>query len=754
MTNFNWHDTAIEAAGLTGLGALGLLYEHSISAQRKRMAAYERFELRFPVDVEVDAVVHLLIDLLAPLRRRQARPVFDVIVFEVTAVDGKIRHAIEVPSERVEYVRSSLYATLPGARLTPVERDNEEPSPRAAIELGLNNSRVPLRAEVAAASNRSILAAFQPLRSDERLRLTWIMSNGAPPQGSSALQVVTGAVVPETPEPPISQLDSDDRRKRSLPLVAAVGRIAAWTEDVERARQLTGRVLAAMQSVAVPGVRITKRSLSEAKVVRRVTRRDVPTIEFPAVFNVREMTAVLGVPLESPSLPGVELVRGRPLPPAPQLPSTGRPIGVSTYPGRERPIAVPFSASSRHLWAVGASGSGKSWLLTNQALADIAQPHRPVIVIDMKSDTVDAILARYPLTRDGDLRVLDVTASRPLGLNPLADAHRQPDLIADNLFNILRRLWRLDAAPRTADALHVSLLTLARTPGSTLIDLEGLLTNANFRARVARPLRDVPGVGNYWAAFDTLSEGERAQVRAPLLTRIRQVLLPAHMRLMLGQPQSTVDFDRVLREGQVVLVPLSSGIVGPESSALLAAIVLSQLWSAAQRRAAIPENRRRPAAVFIDEWQLAAAGVTDMSEVLSLARGYNVGFALFNQYAGQLHPELREAVTTNAATKVVFATSAANAGSLAREFASVSADDIQGLGRFEALASIALGTATAPPVTVRTHPLPPAERSATELRRANAERFGRPREEVDAELAARYRGDEDAGSPGVRRRQS
>ena len=137
---------------------------------------------------------------------------------------------------------------------------------------------------------------------------------------------------------------------------------------------------------------------------------------------------MIGWPLESPSLPGVVLALGRPMPPSPHLPSIGRPLGIATFPSMSRPVAIPFESTSQNQWVAGPTGSGKSVLMVNQILADIEAPdHRAVIAFDMKTDTIDAVLERFPSRRDGDLIVLDPTSDRPIGYNPLAGATRNPE---------------------------------------------------------------------------------------------------------------------------------------------------------------------------------------------------------------------------------------------------------------------------------------------------------------------------------------
>jgi hypothetical protein len=752
MTNYfdSNHFALSELSGLAGLAGAGLLYDHTLQAQRRRIASYPRFELRFPYGVEGDGALHFLTDLLAGLPRVAAVRTFDVAIVDVIASEGRIQHFLELPQARVEQARSNLYASVPGARLLEVEKASLS-LPSAVVELALTNPYLPLRVDTAAATNRSILAAMQPLRREERLQLSWILSS-VEPQGG--VHRALGLVAPSRGQS-LNQMTPEEKRKHAAPMVGVVGRVGAWAADEPRARQLVGRVHAAMLSVAVPGARIVVRPISLNRATRRLLRRDIPAVAFPLILNAREMLGVIGWPLESPSLPGLVLMRGRPLPPDGQLPWSGRPLGISTFPGRERWIYAPFDSLTRNTWLVGPTGSGKSWLMVQLALADIARRGMGVVVIDFKSDTVDDILARFDPVRDRDLVILDVISDRPLGLNPLAGAHRNPEVRADHLFAIFKRLWHLEGLAQTSDLLHACLLTLAQTPGATLTDFGPLLTNPGFRNELTRQFRDDPILGGFWSGFAARSESDRATIVAPLLTRVRQILLRSDLRVMLGQAKSAIDFAEILNSGKVLLVPLSAGLIGPESATLLASFVLSGVWGAAQGRAALPPEHRRPASVIVDEWQLAAAGVTDMAEVLSLSRGFGVGWTLANQSPAQLPTHLREAVATNTRTKLAFACASGDAAALAREFEDVTPADLQGLGRFHAMANVALADGAVRPVTLATQPLDRGFRSPAELRRQSSVRYGRPRDEVEAEIRSRHlRAEGEVGdTPGMRRRQ-
>ena len=78
----------------------------------------------------------------------------------------------------------------------------------------------------------------------------------------------------------------------------------------------------------------------------------------------------------------------------------GRVVGVSTYPGQERPLALSPTDSLQHLHVLGPTGAGKSTLLLNLIVQDIAAG-RGVVVIDPKGDLIEEVLQRVPEKRTG-----------------------------------------------------------------------------------------------------------------------------------------------------------------------------------------------------------------------------------------------------------------------------------------------------------------------------------------------------------------
>ena len=184
------------------------------------------------------------------------------------------------------------------------------------------------------------------------------------------------------------------------------------------------------------------------------------------------------------------------MPPPPGLPLSGKVLGDSEL-GTPRPVRLTPADACQHVHLLGATGSGKSTLITNLALADI-EAGRGVVVIDPKGDLVTDLLERLPEQAVERLVLLDPDErAAPPTLNPLEGD--DPDLAVDHLVGILHRIWIAHWGPRIDDVLRASCLTLLRRPGATLTDIPRLLGDPLFRQPYLQGLDDPVGLGGFWA---------------------------------------------------------------------------------------------------------------------------------------------------------------------------------------------------------------------------------------------------------------
>lgn len=703
-------------------------------------------------------------ELVVPLMRAlSTRPrhgfwhVADAVTFDLVAINGTVQWFVGVEEREVALVTGALRSALPSITLTP--SGDAMPLPAAAWELRLSTTRRPLAFDHADEVAGAVLSAVSQTRRGEVVRLQWLVGPW-----------ISRRVVP----PPsrhdesglfdLNQLvrNGDEasalRDKQREPLLAVVARLGITADSPARVRALRQRVVGGLQLLRAPGVGLQRRRLPSWLVVSRLERLVQPAFGWPSVLNASELAAAICWPIGNPAVAGVRYSGRRQLPPAPastvrKASSTTRVTGQATFPGREGLLALPPESALRHLHVMGPTGTGKSTLLANLALQDIAAG-RAVVVVDpgAKGDLVRDILDRIPDERIDDIVLLDPSDSMPAGLNVLSGG--DPALVVDAVVHVFHELWAAHWGPRTADVLHHGLLTLARTPGMTMCELPPLLLNQPFRQRVLQGLGDDRlGVGPFWAWYHALSDAERATVVGPVLNKLRAFTQREAIRAVIGQADS-VNLDEVLKRRQVLLVNLSSGALGSETAQLLGALIMARLWQAITGRARLLERQRHPAFVYVDEFQQTLRLPLDLNDALVQARGLGVGLVLAHQHLGQLPLGIKTSLLANAGSRIVFGLRAADASVMAKELGGgLDAADLQGLAPFETYQSLHMSDGQALPASARTLPLGPSLGSSTAVVRSSRQCFGAERAEVDAALLRRRDGQTPGDAPvGTRRR--
>jgi hypothetical protein len=450
-----------------------------------------------------------------------------------------------------------------------------------------------------------------------------------------------------------------------------------------------------------------------------------------------ELAGLLAWPVNAPVLPGVALGTSPQLMPSSRLPNRGRVLGTATWPGSERPIAQPLVGALSHSLVAGPTGVGKSTLITNQIASDVAAG-RGVVLIDGKGDTAQAILERIPANRLGDVIVLDTAQPGPQpGIQLFGST--EPELAADVVLGVLADLFKDSWGPLSERYLRAGLVAVAHDPDGTLADVPYVYSDPAYRRKLVAQLHD-PLARATFAAFEEMSAGERQHQLAASFNKLGTLLGRPIIRTVLGQPQPKLDFYRVLRGQHIVIVSLNPMRVGSPAARLIGAVTLFALFQAVQGRIAVPETKRRPFLVYIDEPKALGDLPMPLDSLLEQARGLGVGVTLAPQSIAQLPKSVREAALTNVATRIVFRQDADDARLLARDLRGITPEELGDLGAYEAVARIGLGPGDlAAPVTIKTTQRGKPLSDPVQLRKASSERWGVSLKDVDYALAEKHR---------------
>ncbi|MCE7007078.1 type IV secretion system DNA-binding domain-containing protein [Kibdelosporangium philippinense] len=438
------------------------------------------------------------------------------------------------------------------------------------------------------------------------------------------------------------------------------------------------------------------------------------------LLSVPELSALAHLPVDQ-ATPGLQRAGARAVAPPAGIASPGPdviPIGISDA-GQPRPVGLRVADARHHIHILGPTGSGKSELMARMVLDD-AEAGRGIVVVDPKGDLVEDILMRLPAQIGDRVVLLDSDSpTRPPVLNPL-----EGDDIAstvDNLVSIFSRVYSSSWGPRTDDLLRSGLLTLRTLPGSpTLMDLPKLLTISSFRQRAMEQINDEILTG-FWKWYDDLSDATRAQVAAPLMNKLRGLLLRPFVRATLAGGESTINMDNVL-DGGICLVRLAKGTLSTDTVHLLGSIVVASTWQAATRRSRVPPHARRDCGLVIDEFQNFMNLPYPVDDMLAESRAYKMRLTLGHHFLLKLQRELEEGISTNARNKIFFSVSPEDARRAARHFAPhLSEHDLAHLGRFHVAARLVLDSENAPAFTAVTEKLlPPVPGRAQHIRRLAA----------------------------------
>lgn len=679
-------------------------------------------QLRFALPLAQDAAVGLVDRLLADGSLGR-------VVLELRASSGQAVWA--VGSWAGERLVSVVRELVPGCR---VSRGFSRRAVNQAVVVSARSVGAALAAERLAAVVRAVLAALATTAEGEELVVQLQLGRRFSPQ-------VLGRVEPQgwlerlglLPVPSLS----GERGRRMRAQVgrhraAVCLRLGVRAASPLRRRTLLQGLVGALRLVEGPGVRLRARTEHPAKLdgVRRPWRAGLE-------LGAGEIVAMAGWPIGELPLPLLGSGHPRLVAPPPEVGSgaSQRVVGASAVPGEAGLVRLPITDAVYHTHLLGPTGVGKSTVLLSLALADAAEG-RGLLLLDPKGDLATDFVARLPEERVGDVVVLDPTNPCPVGFNPLAGPPELAVVTAEAVLGVLAELFRDSWGIRTADVLSAALLTLARIPQATLVWLVPLLTNPAFRRRVlALAPPDPLGTDVFWQGYEAKPVRTQAVEVAPVLNKLRQLMLRPGLRAMLGQAQPRFRLADLLERRRIVVVNLNQGLLGAGAARLLGTLLVSQLWQHLLARQAEPVQRRQIVSVYIDEVQAFLAGLPgSLADALAQARSLGAAFHLAHQYRGQLSTEMMQAVETNTRSKVYFALSATDAAAAARLAPELEAADFQLLAQYQAYATVMHHGHRSGWFSLATRPAPPAVRDPALLYAASHARYGIPAEQTEAEL--------------------
>ncbi|MDQ0672982.1 DNA helicase HerA-like ATPase [Pseudarthrobacter siccitolerans] len=702
-------------AGLGLVGGIALLMNTAQRLADRQRRSYECF---FPSTMNHEQVLAFIRSLSGLPKPKFMQPIY-AVSFERYADQNGERYFIHTPGRIAARLDELFYEHIDGS-MEKVELEDDPIATtqwQAATELAMPGMSLlkSLRILDVQGTSHSMNAQFKSLNPGEATVLQWCLFPQRPRTSEAA-----------------------DKDKLADHTFSAIARLGATGEY---AQGMVKDLSSVFKSVEAPQARFQRRLMPN--VGERINLR-ASTAGFPILINAKEFSALMGWPLN-----GSGSKRAKRIAPTVMHDSEGIIIGTSNTPKMQnRRVAIPEKALTVHSWLLGPSGTGKSTLLHNMA-AQIMDRNMGLILVDPKGDLARDVLSAVPLHRERDVIYFDgLDMEYPIGLNVLRG---DPERVTSHVMTVLKNVHGDAPMPQLQRVLRLAIFTAALN-GLTLYDVRQLLVNKEYRsAQVRRIDRKVhPDLLQDWRWLD-----DKADLTVDSAVNRLDTFLGSRMIKNIVSQKDGLDFDEIIAKQKILIVPLSEADMGATNAAAIAQLIFDAAWDATLRRKGTREEKQARPTIFMgDEFQLyCEAFNTTKADPFALARSYGLGMVIANQYADQLPKEVRQTLSKNTQTQIVFRLADEDAKNLQSTFAPLTHDDLANLPRYTVAAKLMSSSGNAPVVTLKTPPPPKATGAAQEAVQYSREKYGRPVAEVEADLLTRHKTPETKQRPQIGRLQ-
>ncbi len=408
---------------------------------------------------------------------------------------------------------------------------------------------------------------------------------------------------------------------------------------------------------------------------------------------------------------------------------------------KKTPFGIRAVDRMRHMYVIGKTGMGKSTLLENMAIQDI-QNGDGLCFIDPHGTTAEKLLEYVPESRINDvIYFAPFDVDYPVGFNVMEDVgYDKRHLVVAGLMSSFQRIWVDAWSARMEYILQNVLFALLEYPDSTLIDVNRMLVNKEFRNKVIEYITD-PIVKRFWVEeFLGYTDRYTQEATPAIQNKIGQFASNPLVRNIIAQPKSTFDLRKIMDERKIFIVNLSKGRMGEQNADLLGSMLTTKIYLAAMSRAEESAQgiaKLPPFYLYVDEFQSV---VNDsFANILSEARKYKLSLTIAHQYIEQVEENIRAAVFGNVGTTIAFRVGPFDAETLKTIFEpTFFAEDLVNLGFAQIYLTLMINGIGSQPFSATT--LPPVEDPAVhfvdQIIARSRETYGRSRTSVEKSIGS------------------
>ncbi|MBL7045150.1 MAG: type IV secretion system DNA-binding domain-containing protein [Parcubacteria group bacterium] len=414
-------------------------------------------------------------------------------------------------------------------------------------------------------------------------------------------------------------------------------------------------------------------------------------------------------------------------------------FGQTDSRGKKLKFGIKAEDRTKHTYVIGKTGMGKSTLLENMAIQDI-QNGEGIAFIDPHGGTAEKLLEYIPEERIQDvLYFAPFDLEHPVSFNVMenVDADKR-HLVANGLMSVFEKIWEDAWSARMAYILSNTILALLEYPGATLLGINRMLADKDYRKKVVENVQD-PSVKSFWIdEFGKYTERFAAEATPAIQNKIGQFTSNSLMRNIIGQSESSFDIREMMDNKKILIINLSKGRVGEGNANLLGSMLITKIYLAAMSRAdvsAVTKESLPNFYLYVDEFQSFAN--RSFADILSEARKYKLNLTIAHQYVEQMSEEVRAAVFGNVGTMITFRVGAIDAEVFEKEYSpTFTAEDLVSLGVYQMYLKLMIDGVSSQPFSATS--LPPIEPIHSSVKEKavtfSREHYGSPRTLVEEKI--------------------
>lgn len=351
----------------------------------------------------------------------------------------------------------------------------------------------------------------------------------------------------------------------------------------------------------------------------------------------------------------------------------GNDIKLGSIVGGRDSLRLTREQRRTHLYVCGSTGTGKSKLLEHMIRQDILSWHKSrcgLLLLDPHGSLYDGLI-RWAAWHNLDCPIVPIdlrSSDWVMSYNALRQRPPRYDaaVLISAFVQAMAYVWGESGTDRTPlFARWISNILWALYDNQiTLVEAEHLIDRQAGPIRYALTQKlSHRSVAQDWAYVNALPPRDFEAQISSSINRLHAFLQTQMLRRMFGQAGPSLDLGEAIEKGSIILVNLSTehARVSEEDGALLATLLLSDLWTAAKDRGKATDAREvKPFYVYVDEFQNFITPT--IAKNLDQARGFGLHLTLANQFprqilhAGAQGPQVYDSVMANTLSKFVFET--------------------------------------------------------------------------------------------------